>query len=338
MLSKNSPLLGKPKTLYRVVSVIIAALILIADELLPLGVSVGEAYCALVLIGMIARDNRLVLGSAIAGTILVVVGVFLSKPESQLWIALTNRFLSIFMIWLTAAFSLLLIRSAEEKEESEEIKAAYQLLKNETNFVKLNRDIAILANSKQAINDALKEALKTICLETGWPIGHLYLKDNEQDILNPTKIWHSKDPKQFERFQEVTEATPLSFGEGLPGRVMVSGKAEWIVDVMKDKNFPRARQAVEIGVHAGLAFPILIDTEVIGVMEFFSEDALAPDVRVLEVLESIGYLLGRIFERYQANLQKEEYDDHLRSLYHRLESARQADDKRIAEGIHDELK
>lgn len=338
MLSKNSPLLGKPKILYRVISVIIAALILIADELLPLGVSVGEAYCALVLIGMIAKDKQLVLGSSVAGTVLVMLGILLSRPETQLWIALTNRFLSIFMIWLTAAFSLLLIRSAEEREESEEIKAAYQLLKNETNFVRLNRDIAIIANSKQAINDALKEALKIICQETGWPIGHLYLKDNEQDILNPTKIWHSKDIKQFERFQEVTEATPLSFGEGLPGRVMTSGKAEWIIDVMKDKNFPRARQAVEIGVHAGIAFPILIGSEVIGVMEFFSEDALDPDVRLLEVLESIGYLLGRIFERYQANLQKEEYNDHLRSLYHRLESARQVDDKRIADGIHDELK
>jgi len=52
MLTKNSPLLGKPKVVYRIISVILAAVILIADELLPPGVSVGEAYCALVLIGL----------------------------------------------------------------------------------------------------------------------------------------------------------------------------------------------------------------------------------------------------------------------------------------------
>jgi len=59
---------------------------------------------------------------------------------------------------------------------------------------------------------------------------------------------------------------------------------------------------------------------------------------LLEVMEGIGYLLGRIFERYQANIEKEEYDEHLRSLYNRLESARQTEDKRIAGGLQDGLK
>ena len=111
MLSKNSPLLGKPKIFYRVISVILAAVILIADELLPLGVSVGEAYCALVLVGLLAKDNQLIIVSAITGTVLTLVGVWLSPPQAQLWIVWVNRILSIFLIWLTAGFSLLQLRS-----------------------------------------------------------------------------------------------------------------------------------------------------------------------------------------------------------------------------------
>ena len=338
MLSKNSPLLGKPKIVYRAISVVLAVVILIADELLPLGVSVGEAYCALVLIGLLGKDNQLILGSAIAGTILTLVGVWLSPPDAQLWVVWVNRILSIFLIWLTAIFSLLQIRSIEVREESEEIKNAYKLLKEEVNYVKLHRVIAVLANSKQKIEDDLADAMQVICYHTGWPVGHLYLRDDEREILSPTKIWYLKDPDKFAPFKEVTEATPLAFGEGLPGRVVQSGNSEWIIDVLKDKNFPRARQAVEIGVHAGFAFPILIGTKVVGVMEFFSEEALEPDPKLLEVMEGIGYLLGRIFERYQANIQKEEYDEHLRSLYNRLESARQTEDKRIAGDLQDGLK
>ncbi|MDH3256830.1 MAG: GAF domain-containing protein, partial [Nitrospinota bacterium] len=225
----------------------------------------------------------------------------------------------------------------EIKEESEEIKTAYQLLKEEVNYVKLHRVIAVLANSKQKIEDDLADAMQVICYHTGWPVGHLYLRDEEQDVLNPTKIWYLKDPEKFAPFKKVTEATPLALGEGLPGRVVKSGNAAWIIDVLKDKNFPRARQAIEIGVRAGFAFPILIGTKVVGVMEFFSEEALEPDPKLLEVMEGIGYLLGRIFERYQANIQKEEYDEHLRSLYNRLESARQTEDKRIAGGSQSEL-
>ena len=338
MLAKNDNLWGKPRIFYRVISAIFGILIFIADELLPQGVSVGEAYCALVLIGLVGKDKLLIQVSAIGGTILTIVGVFVSAPESQLWIVEINRVLSIFMVWLTAIFSLMLLKSAEQQEESEEIKIAYQMLKKETAFVKLNRDIAILVNSKQPLKDDIKDSLRLICLETGWPVGHLYFMDNEQEILNPTGIWYLNDPKQFESFQKVTESTPLRFGEGLPGRVLAGGKADWIIDVSKDKNFPRARQAVEIGVRAGFAFPILIDTKVIGVMEFFSEEALEPDPRLLEVMESVGFLLGRIFERHQAYLRKEEYEEHLKSLYNRLESVRQVDGKRKAKGIHDKLR
>ena len=339
MIAKNDNLWGKPRKFYRVISLIFGILIFVADELLPLGVSVGEAYCALVLIGLVGKDKPLILVSAVGGTILTIVGVFVSPPESQLWIVEINRVLSIFMVWLTAIFSLMLLKSVEQQEESEEIKIAYQMLKKETAFVKLNRDIAILVNTKQPIKDDIKNSLRLICLETGWPVGHLYFVDNEKDILNPTEIWHLEDPKQFEPFKKVTEATPLHFGEGLPGRVLASGKAEWIIDVSKDKNFPRAHQAVEIGVHAGFAFPIFIGPKVIGVMEFFSEEALEPDPRLLEVMESVGFLLGRIFERHQAYLRKEEYVEHLKSLYDRLDSVQEVEDgKRKAEGIHDKLK
>ena len=337
MLSENSPLLRKPKIIYRIISVILSAVILIADEVIPLGVSVGEAYCAVVLIGLLGKDKQLVIGSAISGTILTLVGIWLSFPEAELWIVWVNRILSIFLIWVTAAFCLLHIKSIEVREESEEIKAAYQLLKQEVNYVKLHRVIAVLANSKQKIEDDLADAMQVICYHTGWPVGHLYLRDEDKNVLSPTKIWYLKDPEKFAPFKKVTEATPLALGEGLPGRVVTSGKVEWIMDVLKDKNFPRARQAVEIGVHAGFAFPILIGSKVVGVMEFFSEEALEPDPKLLEVMESIGHLLGRIFERYQANIDKEEYDEHLRNLYNRLESARQADGKRIAGGLQDDV-
>ena len=211
----------------------------------------------------------MIIGSAIVGTILTLLGVWISPPDAQLWVVWINRILSIFLIWLTAVFSLLQIRSIEVREESEEIRTAYQLLMDEVNYVKLHRVIAVLANSKQKIEDDLADAMQVICYHTGWPVGHLYLRDEDQDVLNPTKIWYLKDPEKFDPFKKVTEATPLELGEGLPGRVVNSGNAEWIIDVLKDKSFPRARQAIEIGVHTGFAFPILIGTKVAGVMEFF---------------------------------------------------------------------
>lgn len=341
--SLRIPVLSVPTIGYGVLMVALALTISVVDGMLPLGVSIGEAYTILVLLGFMAKDKRLIIGGAITGTVLTLEGAFISDPGVALWMAEINRALSIFVIWLVAVFALGQLRFIEEQKESEKTKKAYDLLKKETTFLKLNQEIAVLSNTNDPVEDALKGAMKIICDYTGWPVAHLYIRDGDKDLLNPSKIWILRDWGQFETFREVTESTKFVPGEGLPGRVLASGKAAWIKNVTKDSNFPRARLAKEIGVKAGFAFPILIGPKVVAVMEFFSEEAMEPDERLLDVMEIIGYLLGRIFERDHAGLKRGEYEDHLRRLYGRIKAVRELEsgpgDKKItAEGIHEELR
>lgn len=67
----------------------------------------------------------------------------------------------------------------------------------------------------------------------------------------------------------------------MPGRVLATGKPTWIPDVEKDANFPRAKMAENIGVHAGFGFPILAAKEVVGVLEFYSAEASEPNEALL---------------------------------------------------------
>ena len=189
----------------------------------------------------------------------------------------------------------------------------------------------------------LKQAMQKICDHTAWPVAHLYIRDGDADTLSPSKIWILKDWTHFEAFRQVTESTKFVPGVGLPGRVLASNKAAWIRDVTKDSNFPRAQLAEQIGVKAGFAFPILIGPKVVAVMEFFAEDAIELDAKLLHVMESIGFLLGRIFERDHAGLKKGEYEDHLRRLYGRMKAVRELENEsgetqRTADGIHEELR
>ena len=303
----------------------------------------GEAYAILVLLGLMAKDKRLIIGGAVAGTILTLEGFFISEPGLPLWIVEINRALAILIIWLIAVLAFAQLRFLEEQKESEKMKTAYELLKQETTFLQLNQVIAVLSNTNDPVEDALKQAMQTICDYTSWPVAHLYIRDGDNDLLSPSKIWILKDWNRFESFRRVTETTKFVPGVGLPGRVLASGKAAWIKDVTKDSNFPRAHLAEGIGIKAGFAFPILIGPKVVAVMEFFAEDAMEPDSKLINVMENIGYLLGRIFERDHAGLKKGEYEDHLRRLYARMKAVREhetsrGDDPRTAEGIHEELR
>ncbi|MFQ5443959.1 MAG: ATP-binding protein [Nitrospinales bacterium] len=236
--------------------------------------------------------------------------------------------MAIVMIWLIALLCLWKNRSDEKlqeandkleariKERTADLQRANERKQKKSAFIQLHKDIAVASNETRAPEDAIYYSLKRVCQETKWPVGHIYFPDeNLKKFLIPSPIWFMEDRKRFEIFRKVTDETPLEFGEGLPGRVMVSGKPAWIMDVTKDENFPRAKLVANIEVRAGFAFPILIGSEVVGVMEFFSSEAIEPDEKLLEIMANIGTQLGRVIERKRA---EEEQEKLLHSLGERV--------------------
>ena len=186
-------------------------------------------------------------------------------------------------------------------EDITERKKAEEALRKQTNTIELLHKTASDANQAKAVEDALRSCLDAICAHTEWPVGHVYVRPpGDPDKLVPTKIWHLDDPEGFQAFREVTEKTVFESGVGLPGRVMESGKPAWIVDVTKDPNFPRAEHAMEIGVRAGFAIPVVVGTEVEAVFEFFASEAVSPDEALLDVLNNVSVQVGRVFERIRA--------------------------------------
>jgi PAS domain S-box-containing protein len=188
--------------------------------------------------------------------------------------------------------------NAELQSEISERERAEEALQRQTGLVKLLQSAAVAANEARFIDEAMQTVVNEICTYTGWPVGHVYVIDKDAaDRLMPTTIWHLRDPHRFETFRRITEATRLGSGQGLPGRVLASGKSAWITDVTTDPNFPRAAMAPDIGVRAGFAFPVLVGAEVVAVLEFFADDAFGPDEALLEIVGHIGTQLGRVVER-----------------------------------------
>ena len=179
-----------------------------------------------------------------------------------------------------------------------ERKQAEVALKGQSELIQLLHKTAVSANQNEDIDEALQECLDAICNYNSWPVGHVYRTlPKDPDTLVSTNLWHMDDPSRFVAFREITEQTSFERGVGLPGRVLESGKPEWIVDVTKDANFPRAKHAKNIGVRAGFAVPVLVGDEVVAVMEFFAVEAIEPEQDLLSVLVNISTQYGRVVER-----------------------------------------
>jgi GAF domain-containing protein len=336
-LSSSNSLFSKSTVSYVIAMVVCALVISFIDSQLPQGVSVGEAYALLVLIGLMAKDSRMVTVGAIVGTVLTLEGFYISEHGVALWIVWTNRLLAIFIIWVIAVFAHSQIRFFEEQKESEKMKKAYELLQQETSYSKLLKDIAILSNSSDPVEEALKQSMQKICDFTGWPVAHIYIKNADEDMLRSSKMWVLADWEKFKDFKKETEATDFRPGVGLPGRVLSKQEVSAIKDLSKDSNFPRARIALANGLKSGFAFPVLIGRRIMAVMEFYSEEVVEEDSRLIDFAGTLGFLLGRPFERDHAGLRKDEYENHLRRLYTRMKAVREEEESLDNLDIHDNL-
>ncbi|MEE8202070.1 MAG: PAS domain S-box protein [Candidatus Acidoferrales bacterium] len=192
------------------------------------------------------------------------------------------------------------IRDITERKQAEAV------LQQKTALVQLLQVAAVAANEASTSEEAMQICLDHVCAYTGWPVGHVYVSAGDSTgELVPTTIWYLETPARFETFRKVTEVTRFAPGVGLPGRVLASGKPAWVVDVTNDPNFPRAKLAKDIEVKAGFAFPVLVRTEVVAVLEFFSHEAVEPDEPLLEGMAQIGTQLGRVIERKRAEQERE---------------------------------
>jgi PAS domain S-box-containing protein len=196
-----------------------------------------------------------------------------------------------------------------------ERKRAEEALHQKTSLMRLLQLVAVAANEAATIEEAMQVSIDHVCAYTGWPVGHAYrLAEQATGQLTSTGIWHLEDPRQFETFRRVTEEASFTSKVGLSGRVLLTGKPAWIADVTMDSNFARAKLAKDIGVKAGFAFPVLVGSEVVAVLEFFADEAREPDEPLLEVMAHIGTQLGRVVERARARDALRRREEHFRSL------------------------
>ncbi len=182
-----------------------------------------------------------------------------------------------------------------------ERKQAEAAIDRQTALVKLLQAVAVAANEAPKPRDALQIVVDHVCAYTSWPVGDAFvLAEGGSGELVPAGVWHLDQPERFRRFQDLTNTFRFSPGLGLPGRVLASGRAAWIMDVTEDANFPRGRAAVDIGVKGAFGFPVLVGSEVVAVLEFFTSEPQEPDPALLAAMANIGTQLGRVFERHRA--------------------------------------
>ncbi|MFN2590477.1 MAG: GAF domain-containing protein [Actinomycetota bacterium] len=155
-----------------------------------------------------------------------------------------------------------------------------------------------LAESK-TLAEATRRILQEICTIAGWDFGAVWTYDDDRDVLACVQTWVS-DPAAMRPMVEETRRLEVRPGEGLPGAVFASRAPRWSAEILADPVFARADAAGTAGLRSAAAFPIVLGTDALGVLEFFGTDLREPDRDLSRLLEAIAGQVGQFVERTEA--------------------------------------
>jgi PAS domain-containing protein len=145
------------------------------------------------------------------------------------------------------------------------------------------------------LDEATPKILQAMCECLGWDRGSLWRIDREAGVLRHAELWHAPSVVA-PQFDAATRMTTFRPGSGILGRVWASRAPIYIPDIAQDPEVPHRDAAAREGLHAAFAFPILLGSEVLGVMGFLSRNVWRPD----QDLANIGSQIGQFTKRTAA--------------------------------------
>src|SRR5262245_5794968 len=228
-------------------------------------------------------------------------------------------------------------------ERTSELTRANAILKRLEEEASLLNTLIMEVAAARDLTASLEVVLRRVCEKTRWAIGQAWVPAPESDGLEWAAAWCPAGAG-LEHFSADSKATRFQRGVGLPGRVWASGQPAWVRDVTLDDNFPRAQAAREAGLHGALGIPILGSDGVLAVLEFFVQEPRDEDERLTRVIATVAAQLDLVIERKRAEQALREQQAMLRLSFERIQDlagrllvAQEAERKRIARDLHDDI-
>lgn len=122
----------------------------------------------------------------------------------------------------------------------------------------------------------------------------VWLPSPDRGTLTAHATWCSESGT-FAPFDLATKVISFAPGVGLPGRTWQTGLPHIVADLRYDSNYLRQREAVTAGLFSGLAFPLVYEGKVLGVIDMYSRECIPNDANIIGTLTKLGHSLGSIF-------------------------------------------
>ncbi len=285
------------------------------DLSLELGVAGGLPYIAVVLLGLWSRQKNYLLAASLTGSVLTILGFFLSPAGGEVWKVLLNRSLALLAIWVTA----ILCFFYKRKEEA--------LWKSQRELESLldEKNLALKATSEKLIRNISEYRLTEENLHESEMHIHSILGNTVDAIITIdekgiVKSFNIAAEKIFDYSSSEVIGQNISMLMPTPDRDEHDQYIQNYISTGEAKIIGIGREVAGLSKDGNLIFLELAVSSIV----------LGKERRFIGIMRDIT---ERKIAEQNLNNSRQEFRD----LYHRLQTVREEERTRIAREIHDEL-
>lgn len=153
-----------------------------------------------------------------------------------------------------------------------------------------------VVSEASGFREAIESVLDTVRREFGWDYGSFWTMDRDAQVLR----FAVDSGAVSEAFRQVTMSSTFAQGVGFNGRAWQQRDLLVIEDIGEMSDCVRASVAREMGVKSGVCFPVLVQNEIIGTMDFFVMRELQLTTARKDALRNVGRLVSSAVARLKA--------------------------------------
>ncbi len=148
-----------------------------------------------------------------------------------------------------------------------------------------------------SLEEAAPRILREMCETLEWARGAFWRVDQEAGVLVHMQTWPLAN---FADGGSGSVSGTSGFGMGVASRVWSSGAPVWIPDMTLDRELQRTESVAKEGLRAAFAFPVMLRSGVVGVIEFFSREVRDVDPELMQMITTVGSQVAQFIERTRA--------------------------------------
>jgi diguanylate cyclase (GGDEF)-like protein len=162
--------------------------------------------------------------------------------------------------------------------------------------VQTQYEISDVLSAAVSLDDAVPRLLEVIGRRLDWSMGLFWTADPRLDHLRPSSVWLS-DPARLMLMDDYVARAAYARGAGLAGEAWQLGAPAWSERLGSPGDDPTHDAVREVEQRSGLALPIRVEDEVVGVLAFMSAEERGFGDGLVELLESVSRQLAIFMER-----------------------------------------